>query len=90
MDTRAGIQQVLEAIARGDIVDYRDAKYSNVKFLSMQGTERLSRSTWAHEMLKEITAMRSDIWFRTLSFELRSRTSERSRILVSLRGATSG
>ncbi len=48
-----GIQQVLEAIARGDIADYRDAKYSNVKFLSMQGTERLSRSTWAHELLKE-------------------------------------
>jgi len=51
-----GIQQVLEAIARGEIADYRDAKYSNVKFLSTQGTERLSRSTWAHEMLKEITA----------------------------------
>jgi dTDP-D-glucose 4,6-dehydratase len=50
-----GIEQVLEAIARGDIVDYREAKYSNVKFLSTQGTERLSRSTWAHEMLKEIT-----------------------------------
>lgn len=50
-----GIEQVLEAIARGDIVDYRDAKYSNVKFLSGEGTERLSRSTWAHEMLKEIT-----------------------------------
>jgi nucleoside-diphosphate-sugar epimerase len=51
-----GIQQVLEAIARGEIADYREAKYSNVKFLSTQGTERLSRSTWAHEMLKEITA----------------------------------
>ena len=52
-----GIEQVLEAIARGDINDYRDAKYSNVKFLSGQGTELLSRSTtWAHEMLKEITA----------------------------------
>jgi hypothetical protein len=51
-----GIQQVLEAIARGDIADYRDAKYSNVKFLSTQGTEHLRRSTWAHEMLKEITA----------------------------------
>ncbi|HZZ26610.1 MAG TPA: NAD-dependent epimerase/dehydratase [Pirellulales bacterium] len=51
-----GIEQVLEAIARGDITDYRDAKYSNVKFLSTQGTERLSRSTWAHEMLKEITS----------------------------------
>ncbi|HTQ40741.1 MAG TPA: SDR family oxidoreductase [Pirellulales bacterium] len=50
-----GIEQVLEAIARGDILDYRDAKYSNVKFLSTQGNERLSRSTWAHEMLKEIT-----------------------------------
>jgi nucleoside-diphosphate-sugar epimerase len=51
-----GIQQVLEAIARGDIIDYSEAKYSNVKFLSAQGNERLSRSTWAHEMLKEITA----------------------------------
>jgi nucleoside-diphosphate-sugar epimerase len=52
----AGIQQVLEAIARGEIADYRDAKYSNVKFLTTQGSEHLSRSTWAHEMLKEITA----------------------------------
>jgi nucleoside-diphosphate-sugar epimerase len=51
-----GIEQVLEAIARGDVSDYREAKYSNVKFLSTQGTERLSRSTWAHEMLKEITS----------------------------------
>jgi nucleoside-diphosphate-sugar epimerase len=51
-----GIQQVLESIARGDIADYRDAKYSNVKFLSTQGTDHLSRSTWAHELLKEITA----------------------------------
>jgi nucleoside-diphosphate-sugar epimerase len=52
----AGIQQVLESIARGDILDYRDAKYSNVKFLTTQGSEHLTRSTWAHEMLKEITA----------------------------------
>ncbi len=50
-----GIEQVLEAIARGDIVDYREAKYSNVKFLSAEGTQRLSRSTWAHELLDEIT-----------------------------------
>jgi nucleoside-diphosphate-sugar epimerase len=50
-----GIQQVLEAIARGEIVDYREAKYSNVKFLSAEGPQRLSRSTWAHEMLQEIT-----------------------------------
>jgi nucleoside-diphosphate-sugar epimerase len=52
----AGIQQVLEAIARGEIADYRDAKYSNVKFLTTQGSEHLTRSTWAHELLKEITA----------------------------------
>ena len=51
-----GIQQVLESIARGEIVDYREAKYSNVKFLSSEGTQRLSRSTWAHEMLNEITS----------------------------------
>ena len=36
-----GIQQVLEAIARGDVIDYSEAKYSNVKFLSGQGNEHL-------------------------------------------------
>ncbi|HEY2882260.1 MAG TPA: SDR family oxidoreductase [Pirellulales bacterium] len=50
-----GMQQVLESIARGDILDYREAKYSNVKFMTTQ-SDRLSRSTWAHEMLKEIAA----------------------------------
>jgi nucleoside-diphosphate-sugar epimerase len=51
-----GIEQVLEAIARGEINDYREAKYSNVKFLSAEGTQRLSRSTsWANQLLDEIT-----------------------------------
>ena len=31
---RQGIQQVLDAIANGDISDYADSRYSNVKFLS--------------------------------------------------------
>jgi dTDP-D-glucose 4,6-dehydratase len=33
----AGIQQVLEAIAGHEVVDYRDAKYSNVKHLKDSG-----------------------------------------------------
>jgi nucleoside-diphosphate-sugar epimerase len=32
-----GIEQVLEAIARGEVKDYRDPKYSNVRFLSTHG-----------------------------------------------------
>jgi nucleoside-diphosphate-sugar epimerase len=55
-----GIDQVIEAIASGKVVDYRDAKYSNVLFLRQEGHERLSRqgSDWAYQLLNE--AARSD------------------------------
>jgi nucleoside-diphosphate-sugar epimerase len=43
-----GIQQVLEAIARGEIVDYRDPKYSNVQFLSAQGIGGPQKSSHMH------------------------------------------
>lgn len=50
-----GIEQVVTCMRSGHIVDYRDAKYSNVKFLSEEGASRLTSRThtWAHELLNE-------------------------------------
>ena len=50
-----GIQQVLEAIASGRVTDYRDPQYSNVAFLSQEGTEGLARDRWAHELIKDLS-----------------------------------
>lgn len=47
-----GIQQVLEAIANGEVTDYRDAKYSNVAFLTQEGTTGLARDQWARDLIK--------------------------------------
>jgi len=48
-----GIQQVVEAIASGDVQDYQDSKYSNVKFLSESGAIEIVRADddWAKELL---------------------------------------
>ncbi|MDG2384220.1 MAG: NAD(P)-dependent oxidoreductase [Pirellulaceae bacterium] len=51
-----GIQQVLEAIASGQVTDYRDPQYSNVAFLSQEGTEGLERDRWARELIKDLTS----------------------------------
>jgi len=50
-----GIKQVISRIQSGKIIDYRDAKYSNVKFLSEDGKARLSRTQngWVQELLNE-------------------------------------
>ncbi len=40
----SGISQVLEAVASGEVQDYRDDKYSNVKFLSGSGVIELVRA----------------------------------------------
>jgi nucleoside-diphosphate-sugar epimerase len=50
-----GVQQVIEAIQSGRVVDYRDARYSNVKFLSEEGAFRLTRleNGWAYELIKD-------------------------------------
>jgi nucleoside-diphosphate-sugar epimerase len=52
-----GIQQVIARIQSGQIADYRDAKYSNVKFLSEEGVARLIRphNGWAYELINEAT-----------------------------------
>ncbi len=51
-----GIQQVLDAIRCGTVVDYRDPKYSNVKILSEgQGRQVLKPTRdWANEMLEDV------------------------------------
>jgi nucleoside-diphosphate-sugar epimerase len=50
-----GIQQVLEAIASGRVVDYRDPQYSNVAFLSQEGTAGLARDRWARELIEGLS-----------------------------------
>jgi nucleoside-diphosphate-sugar epimerase len=52
-----GIQQVIQAINSGKVSDYRDAKYSNVKFLTEEGIYRLARheNGWAYQLLNEAT-----------------------------------
>lgn len=50
-----GIEQVIDAIETGKVRDYRDARYSNVKFLTEEGMFRLERreNGWAYELLNE-------------------------------------
>lgn len=50
-----GIQQVIDALNSGVIQDYRDARYSNVKFLSEEGVSRLIKheNGWAHALIQD-------------------------------------
>jgi hypothetical protein len=52
-----GVQQVIVRIQSGQIVDHRDAKYSNVKFLSEERASRLipRHNGWAYELINEAT-----------------------------------
>ena len=50
-----GIQQVLEAIASGEVTDYQDIRYSNVAFLRQEGTDALQRDNWARELLQDLS-----------------------------------
>ena len=52
-----GAQQVIAAISKGAVKDYRDAKYSNVKFLSEESASRIFRSEqrWAYDLINEDT-----------------------------------
>jgi nucleoside-diphosphate-sugar epimerase len=51
-----GIQQVLEAIAAGDVTDYRDERYSNEKFLTSQGASMLVQDQWARDMINDVAS----------------------------------
>ena len=48
-----GIQQVIEAVAGGDVRDYRDPKYSNARFLSESGVIKIIKADddWTRELL---------------------------------------
>ncbi len=50
-----GIQQVLEAIASGEIEDYADPRYSNAKLLNEEGAGKLDRDQWARELIRNIS-----------------------------------
>ncbi len=50
-----GIQQVLEAIASGEVTDYQDAQYSNAKFLTEGGTGKLAHDQWARDLISDAT-----------------------------------
>lgn len=57
-----GIEQVIAALENGEVVDYRDPMYSNVKFLSEETNSRhIRRETgWAQELIKhEVEAGKS-------------------------------
>lgn len=50
-----GIQQVLEAIATGEVTNYQDTRYSNVAFLKQEGTQTFQRDNWARELLQDLS-----------------------------------
>ena len=50
-----GIQQVLEAIATGEVTNYQDIRYSNVAFLRQEGTDAFQRDNWARELLQDLS-----------------------------------
>ena len=54
----AGVQQVIDAIHNKQVLDYKDARYSNVKFLNEEGIFRLARheNGWAYQLLNESAA----------------------------------
>src|SRR5262245_14075544 len=52
-----GVAQVIEAIKSGKIKDYRDPRYSNVKFLGNERASRLAlQNGWAEELIRESTS----------------------------------
>lgn len=53
-----GVEQVMDAIQSGKVSDYKDAKYSNVKFLTEEGIFRLARNEngWAYQLINETAA----------------------------------
>ena len=50
----SGIQQVLEAITSGKVENYKDPQYSNVAFLTREGTDGLAHDRWARELIENL------------------------------------
>jgi hypothetical protein len=51
-----GIEQVIAAIESGQIIDYKQPQYSNIKFLTQEGITLLDRHEdgWASGLLDEL------------------------------------
>ena len=51
-----GIEQVLESVRSGQVKDYRQPEYSNIKYLTLEGITRLDRheNGWASRLLDEL------------------------------------
>jgi nucleoside-diphosphate-sugar epimerase len=53
----AGVSQVIQAVESGEVEDYRDAKYSNVKFLNEEGLLHLHldrpKDRWAYDLIND-------------------------------------
>lgn len=51
-----GIEQVIEAVQSGQVRDYKEPQYSNIKFLTLEGITRLDRheNGWAARLLNEV------------------------------------
>ena len=51
-----GIEQVIQALQTGQVQDYKQPQYSNIKFLTLEGITRLDRheNDWAVRMLDEM------------------------------------
>ncbi|MCA9215556.1 MAG: NAD-dependent epimerase/dehydratase family protein [Planctomycetales bacterium] len=54
-----GIKQVLEAIASGKVKNYKDAQYSNVAFLTREGTDSLANDRWARELIENLQTVQA-------------------------------
>lgn len=49
----AGVRQIMDALRSDRVIDYRDSRYSNVKFLSEEGAEVLqARGDWVDHLLR--------------------------------------
>ncbi len=53
---KKGIEQVIEAIESGQVTDYKQPEYSNLKFLTQEGITLLDRheNDWAARMLEDM------------------------------------
>lgn len=49
-----GIRQVLEAVASGEVADYRQPQYSNVELLRTQSDRRFEQPDWARRMIEDL------------------------------------
>jgi len=78
-----GIQQVIAALESGDVKDYRDPMYSNVKFLSEENNSRLIRreNGWASELINEEVKSRTSPTVVAISQENSGSLSERERVV---------